>query len=320
MQREDSRGLRLAATGHDGHATWCGEDSDGSDIDAESWPAKEASIRPLPNPVPKRPSDRAAHRRVVEQSYHMAHIVVAAQTATSLLQGRCCILGLLVIAATRAVAWYENVMPGRSVFGIHWLTTTSDTVCLLSAVPFFFQGTRGKCVMFGCVGPMVTLIFSMCLADVGAFFAYLAIARPQPLSEDASNRSLYDVMQTLIGAWEFLLFASVALQVTLCACAWRIYRALRMIGLYPPGGRPLANGPKVEVSYFEIVCEADDARRFNQSLAECQQPEEVCCQTRPPEPEVVDCSNLTKVETIHSADSPLDVGLPPDAVQSPHGV
>lgn len=315
--REDSRGLRLAAAHN--VTTRSHEESDDSDIDVEPWPGKEAVIRPLPNPIPKKPSDRAAHRRVIEQSYRMAHIMVAAETATFLLQGRCCILGLLIIAATRAVAWYESLMPGRSVFGIHWLTTTSDTVCLLSALPFFYQGTRGKCVMFGCVGPMVTLVFSMCLADIGALLAYLAIARPQPLSEDATKRSLYDIMQALIGAWEFLLFASVALQVTLCACSWRIYRALRMIGLYPPGGRPLTHGPKVEVSYLEIVCEADDAKRFNQNLPQCEA-DEVCCRTRllDPEPGAGPCRRkVIEVETIHAAD---EAHLPADAVRSPHGV
>merc|ERR1711879_792878 len=109
--REDSRGLRLAARPHNHHdgsnhvlyVTRNDEESDDSDIDAEPWPGKEAVIRPLPNPIPKKPSDRAAHRRVVEQSYRMAHIMVAAETATFLLHGRCCILGLLIIAATRAV-------------------------------------------------------------------------------------------------------------------------------------------------------------------------------------------------------------------------
>lgn len=278
VPREDSRQLRLAsAVAVDVDS---GDESDELDENIP-WPSKEAVIRPLPNPVPKKPSDRAAHRRVVEQSYRMAHIIVAAETADWVVQGRCCIVGLLIVELTRGVAWYQSLIPGRSVFGIHWLTTTSDTVCLLSSLPFYLQGTRGKCVMFGCVGPMVTLVFSMCLADAGALLAYLAIARPRPLSADANSRSLYDVMQTLIGAWEFLLFASVALQVTLCACCWRIYRALRMIGLYPPGQRPMTNGPKVEVSYLEIVCEADDARHISKNVADCNATDdETCCRTR----------------------------------------
>lgn len=272
--REGSRDLRITSA-----VQVLNHDSDDSGSEDVVWPGKEGVIRPLPNPVPKKPSDRASHRRVVEQSYRMAHIMVATESATSLLQGRCCIVGLLIVELTRAVAWYETLRPGRSVFGIHWLTTTSDSVSLLSAIPFFFQGTRGKCVMFGCVGPMMTLVFSMCLADIGALLAYLAIARPQPLSADANTRSLYDIMQALIGAWEFLLFASVALQMTLCTCSWRIYRSLRMIGLYPPGGRPLANGPKVEVSYLEIVCEADDARYISRNVPNCAADEEMCCRT-----------------------------------------
>lgn len=312
--------LRFASVSTDQDPLSRAEDSDQSDLENDLWsfdelftrPGKEAHIRPLPTSVPLKPSDREAHRKVIEQSYRLAHILVAAETRTSMLQGRCCLVGLGIVQLTRIVAWCENLLPGRAVYGIHWLTTVSDAVSLLSTLPFFIQGTRGKCVMFGCVGPMVTLVFSMCLADAGALIAYLAIARPQPLSEDASSRSLYDVMQALIGAWEFLLFASVALQLTLCACCWRIYRELRVIGLYPPGGRPLANASKVEVSYFEIVCEAEDAKRFNKNMQNCES-EDVCCQTRLLAPEGGGSVRVKEIELAHPP-----VGLPSDTVASPH--
>lgn len=296
--REDSRGLRLASvsqqfvsqfdpvgsrrpsgsTNADFRRSKHHEEGSELDSDEDLWsfddlltrPGKEAPIRPLPNAVLRQPSDRAAHLQVIEQSYRMAHAIVATKSQWPLLHGRCCLAGLLVLELLRVTAWHESIVPGHSVFGIHWLTTTSDLVSLLSALPFFCQGTRGNCVVFGCVGPMVTLVFSMCFADMGALFAYVAIARPVPLSEDASSRSLYDVLQAQVGAWEFLLFASVALQVALCACCWRIYRELRLTGLYPPGGRPMADAAAVEVSYLEIVCEAEDAMRCNKSLENCE--------------------------------------------------
>mmetsp|Transcript_27514 Transcript_27514/g.69083 ORF Transcript_27514/g.69083 Transcript_27514/m.69083 type:complete len:330 (+) Transcript_27514:136-1125(+) len=282
--REDSRGMRLAfcepatqakppAHVEEIECHDCGL-SDEEDISIEDLfarPSAEAPVRPLPAPVPKKPSDREAHRRILEQCYRSAHRIAAAEAAVPISQGRWCIAGLLVVAALRLAAWCEGIFPGRVLFGIHWLTSTSDMACLLCALPFYLQGTKGQCVQFGCIGPMVTLVFSMCLADIGALLAYLAIARPAPLS--AEEKSLADVLEACIGVWEFLLFASVAMQMALCLCSWRVYRELRMTGLYPPGGRPLGVGNIVEVSCLELVCEADDASRISSQCAQYEYPD-----------------------------------------------
>lgn len=225
-----------------------------------SRPPLEAAIRPLPLSVAKQPSDRAAHRKILEKCYSTAHAIAASQAAQPLWHGRCCIVGLVILGIVRAAAWYEGVFPGSVLFGIHWLTSTSDLACLLCSVPFFCQGTKGKCVYLGCIGPMVTLVFSMCLADMGALLAYLAIARPQPLG--AHSKSWVAVVQASVGTWEFILFASVSLQIALCLSSWRIYRQLRLTGLYPPGKKPLGLGKIIDVSVLELVCEADDASRF----------------------------------------------------------
>lgn len=242
----------------------CHDFDDSSDEEAAgcfSKPPLEAVVRPLPRPVPKKPSDRQAHRQILERCFLAAHKLVAHEAKRPLFHGRCALAGLLALTTLRAMAWVEGISPGHVLFGIHWLTSTADVACIACAAPFFFQGTRGQCVFLGCIGPMVTLIFSMCLADCGALVAYMAIATPRPLR--VGGRSWVAVLEACIGTWEFVLFASVALQLSLCTSSWRIYRLLRMAGLYPPGRRPKGLGKILDVSCLELVCEADDASRLS---------------------------------------------------------
>jgi len=117
-------------------------------------------------------------------------------------------------------------------------------------------------VQNGFLGPMLTLIFAMSLVDVSALTAYLVIATPRPLSPGA--KSYVDVLEAIVGVWEFALVSSVALQVALCVSSWRVYRELRLTGLYPPGSDPA--GDIREVSVMEVMCEAEDV----ELLADCK--------------------------------------------------
>jgi len=180
-------------------------------------------------------------------------------------QGRCSIVGLVSLWIIRAIAWYQGTIPGYSVFGMHFLTTTSDILCVLCASPLFIFGTGGHCVQVGCVGPMLTLVFAMCVVDIGALSAYLVVATPRPLSPGA--KSYVDVLEACVGVWEFALVSSVALQMALCASSWRVYRELRLTGIYPPGINPAA---KIEeISFMEIICEAEDVKVLRESCGGC---------------------------------------------------
>jgi len=171
---------------------------------------------------------------------------------------------LLLLEVLRIGAWWEGTAPGPSVMGMHFLTTTSDISCILCATPLFATGTKGQCVALGCLGPMLTLVFAMSLVDISALGAYLVVATPRPLPPGAA--SFLDELEAMIGVWEFALIASVAVQTALCASSWRIYRSLRMAGLYPPGSDPAGIGKAKEVSVLEVMCEAEDVRL----LADCE--------------------------------------------------
>lgn len=229
----------------------------------------EGTVRSIPRLARNRPADRAARRKVLEGRLRDAQAKAAVETAAPLVHGRCSLVGLLVINLIRAAAWWQGTIPGWSVFGMHFLTTSSDIACLICAVPLFATGVKGQCVQLGCLGPMLTLVFAMCLVDLSALGAYLVVATPRPLA--AGDRSWVTTLEAVVGVWEFALVASVALQMSLCSSSWRVYKELRIIGLYPPGSDPASVGDLREVSVMEVMCEAEDV----ELLADC----EVSCES-----------------------------------------
>lgn len=243
-------------------------------------PSTAVSQAPAKQETQKPPSaERIARQQLLEKCLKEAHQRAAADSVRALCHGQVALVGLLLVATIRGLAWWDGNIPGYSVFSMHFLTTTSDIACVAFALPFFFSGTAGQCVQVGCVGPMMTLIFAMTVVDMGAFFAFLLMATPRPLSPGA--RSYLDVAEACIGVWDLALLASVALQVGLLTSCWRVYKELRVNGLYPPGTLPSGMGVKIEeVSLLEVCCEAEDVK----FLSEC------------------DCTNAQKV------DSGIDIG------------
>mmetsp|Transcript_56573 Transcript_56573/g.106133 ORF Transcript_56573/g.106133 Transcript_56573/m.106133 type:complete len:288 (+) Transcript_56573:64-927(+) len=225
----------------------------------------EGMAKNLPRLVGELPSDRQARRRALESRLRIAHAKVAALTQRPIVHGRCAIFGLMVLALIRTAAAYQGNIPGYSVYAMHFLTTSSDMICVICSLPLFAFGTRGFCVQKGCLGPMLTLVFAMSLVDLSAFGAYMLVATPRPLAP--GSRSIVDVLEAMVGVWEWALLASVSLQLALCTSCWRIYRSLRMAGLYAPE-KPsdVARDRQKEISVLEIVCEAEDI----DSLEKCE--------------------------------------------------
>eukprot|EP00933_Yihiella_yeosuensis_P032512 TRINITY_DN26103_c0_g1_i1.p1 TRINITY_DN26103_c0_g1~~TRINITY_DN26103_c0_g1_i1.p1 ORF type:complete len:290 (+),score=48.74 TRINITY_DN26103_c0_g1_i1:78-947(+) len=221
------------------------------------WVEQEAFPNNIPSARAERPSDRAARRRALESRLRAAHEKVQAFAAKPLIHGRCAIGGLLMLVLIRSLAAFQGELPGYSVFCMHFLTSASDLICIACSAPFYVTGTRGTCVRKGCLGPMLTLVFAMTLVDICSMSAYLLVATPRPLAPGA--KSLIDEMEAILGVWEFAMLSSVALQLSLCMSSWRIYRQLRMAGLYAPDSpADVAKDKAKEISVLEIVCEADD--------------------------------------------------------------
>mmetsp|Transcript_94887 Transcript_94887/g.171343 ORF Transcript_94887/g.171343 Transcript_94887/m.171343 type:complete len:307 (+) Transcript_94887:61-981(+) len=232
-------------------------------------PEKEGFPSILPQMTSSQPSDRAARRRALESRLRAAHEQVSELVQLPMAHGRTGILGLVVLAIIRIVAWVQGNVPGYSVFCMHFLTSVSDVVCIICTAPLFVFGTRGYCVQKGCLGPMLTLVFAMCMVDLSAFGAYLLVATPRPLAP--GSRSIVDVMEAVLGVWEWALLASVSLQLALCVSCWRVYRELRMAGLYAPD-RPadVATRKTTEISVMEIMCEAEDIEYLQAFELKCE--------------------------------------------------
>jgi len=237
---------------------------DGKELDIE----REGFPKNIPRLVGERPSDRAARRRALESRLRAAHEKVSGSVERPLSHGRCSLFGLFILVLIRSLAVLQGDIPGYSVYAMHFLTTASDIICILCTVPLFVFGPRGSCVQKGCLGPMLTLVFAMSLVDLSALGAYLLVATPRPLAP--GSRSLVDVMEAIIGVWEWALLASAALQLSLCVSSWRIYRALRMAGLYAPD-KPadVAKDKTKEISVLEIMCEAEDIEYLEQFEINC---------------------------------------------------
>lgn len=222
----------------------------------EDRPGFEGSIKAMPRLAWSRPSDRANRRKILEGRLRIAQEHVAMEAMVPMLHGRCAILGLVFLEVIRTTAWLQGTLPGYSVFSMHFLTTTADLACLICSLPLYIYGTQSQCVMNGCLGPLLTLVFAMSLVDTCALGAYCIVASPRPMAPGA--RSYADALEACAGVWEFSLVASVALELALCASSWRIYRGLRVNGLYPPGNFPIEENKVQNISMLEMMCEAED--------------------------------------------------------------
>jgi len=169
-----------------------------------------------------------------------------------LTHGKFCIVGLVLLQAVRMFAWYENMLPILSVIGMHCLSVTSDIGCICCTLPFYASTLWGSCLKWACIGPMVTMLFSLGLVDVSGLLAFLYMAPRRPFAPGFV--SIYERLEAVAGVWEMLFFASVALQLTLLTASWRIYKQMRLAGLYPPGNDSIAKGETLShVSMLEAT-------------------------------------------------------------------
>lgn len=195
-----------------------------------------------------------------------AHERVRSLVQHPMVQGKICVLGLSVLQVLRATAWSQNMHPALPVVGMHCLSTASDVGCMLCATPLFICGTEGTCVQWTCLGPLVTMLFSLCLVDIGGLAAYFYMSPQRPIAPGFVT--FLDRIMAAVSVWEAVLVASVALQMALMAVCWRIYAEMRLAGLYPPGNNSIAKGETVShVSVLEVVCEAEDVALLTECSA-----------------------------------------------------
>mmetsp|Transcript_22406 Transcript_22406/g.64417 ORF Transcript_22406/g.64417 Transcript_22406/m.64417 type:complete len:292 (-) Transcript_22406:54-929(-) len=211
-------------------------------------------------------ADAARRLEVLQAAFQEAHAKVDVTARTWRVQGALATGFLLLLLVMRVVAWAQGITPGQTVVGMHFLTTGADIWCICCAVPLFVGGSRGCCVSSGCAGPAVTIICSMCVIDIAAFASFCLMDAPRPLAPETPKSPL-TILEAVLGVWDLALLASVALELALCASTWRLYKELRVVGLYPPGSNPARGMKGDEVSLMELVCEVEDAKYLQQKCS-----------------------------------------------------
>jgi len=216
--------------------------------------------QPGPTIAPKKVQAAAVNQRIAR-----AVVKASAGSVWPLCHGRCCLGFLLLLVAIRLFAWHLGNIPGGTIWFVHVFSLVSDIITSTTTLPLLICGScggvQGQCVQLGCVGPMLTMVVAMNLVDACSLLAFFAYAAPRPLP--SRGKSFVELLQLVHPVWELVLIASCALNFAVGVSCWRIYRELRVAGLYPPNSK--GETPREDVSPFEVLCEAEDVAL----LSEC---------------------------------------------------
>jgi len=183
-------------------------------------------------------------------------------------QTRCCIGGLLALAALRGCAVSVYTSPGGLAWTAHMLSCAADAIAMLGSLPVFATSAIGSCVHHRCLGSLLTLLLTATVCDVGAVVIFLSTAGGVfrlmgPVATDEGAPAAV----AFIGVWECILVSSISLQVALCLSAWQFYRAFREAGIYPPNAANVR--VHKEVSALEFLCEAEDVALLSDQCSGC---------------------------------------------------
>lgn len=185
-----------------------------------------------------------------------------------LCQTRCCIAGLMTLAALRGCAVSVYTSPAGLAWTAHMLSCAADAIACLGSMPVFATSAIGSCVHHRCLGSLLTLLLTATVCDVGAVVIFLStsgglfrLMGPVATDEGAPAAVAF------IGVWECILLSSISLEVALCLSAWQFYRAFREAGIYPPNAANVR--VHKEVSALEFLCEAEDVALLSDQCSAC---------------------------------------------------
>lgn len=208
--------------------------------------------------------DMLVSREAQQSSYQQACRIAISASLRPVSQGRLTLVSFFAVQLLRVCAWLDGESLGTAVYGLHFLVAASDVSAFMGTAPvFFFHGVIG-CTEGRRAGLMLTLVFALSCVVVGAVIVYCFVCPIKPFSP--GQRSLLKIAEAYLDLWECTMIASAALHVSLLTCCWRVYKELRMNGLYPatpPGARIQ------EVSVFEVLCEVEDLDDIKRGKCAC---------------------------------------------------
>lgn len=228
---------------------------------------------------------------------------IAAEVIWTQRQGLCCLVCLWVLVAIRCFTWYVGSIPSGWLWFIHLFSMVTDIAVSIVVFPLVVVcgnvgGVQGHCVTCGLVGPMMTVAATLCFVDIASLLAFWAYAAPRPLH--APDRSSLELLEVACPVWELVLFASCTLNFSVCVLVWRIYKELRLVGLYPPGAQIV---PLESVSPLEIVFEEEELAL----LGECAEDPAAKCNADQCRPAFCSPESAPSVASVHRVNPGFEV-------------
>eukprot|EP00927_Polykrikos_kofoidii_P066985 TRINITY_DN62533_c0_g1_i1.p1 TRINITY_DN62533_c0_g1~~TRINITY_DN62533_c0_g1_i1.p1 ORF type:complete len:251 (+),score=32.04 TRINITY_DN62533_c0_g1_i1:94-846(+) len=182
---------------------------------------------------------------------------VEKSVAESVDYGKMCIAGFVALWLVRLGSIIQRILPNPATLPLHWANLISDLVSLLASTAFIFVGPRRKLTEQNWLSVLLTCVvaaFVMNLLSTGYLY-YVTIFQPKP----PAWAPLWDRMVLVASIWDASALASVGFSFTSVVTSFRIYRELRIVGLYPSMSNLIARGKKLtHVSALEVVCEESD--------------------------------------------------------------
>lgn len=225
--------------------------------------------RPLPSSLQANGGSLSReHKPTTKPGSATPQLELPGEASAPLRHTRCCVIGLLSLAAIRGCAVSVYTSPAGLARTAHMLSCASDGIAIVGSLPVFATSTSSSCVHHRCLGSLLTLLLTATICDVGAVIIYLIgihgiLSRMGPIAMDGGAPEAV----AFVGVWECILVASVALEMALCVSAWNFYRVFREAGIKLPN----ISGARIykEVSPLELVCEAEDVARLSNQCTAC---------------------------------------------------
>eukprot|EP00927_Polykrikos_kofoidii_P063127 TRINITY_DN5795_c0_g1_i1.p1 TRINITY_DN5795_c0_g1~~TRINITY_DN5795_c0_g1_i1.p1 ORF type:complete len:243 (-),score=33.77 TRINITY_DN5795_c0_g1_i1:70-798(-) len=176
--------------------------------------------------------------------------------------------GLVLTITVQIAAWNQRMFPAVATSKLHLVASVSSIFSIVAGTCFFSHRARLWLLRSGYLPLAQSTVFAILLMNLLLFLMLLLWLTP-PRHLAPSWVPLIERMQFQANVWEASLLAEVGFGVVMVCAVFRIYRELRIAGLYPMNSRLIQKGKRLEgISPMEIVCEESELAQL-QSMGLC---------------------------------------------------
>eukprot|EP00927_Polykrikos_kofoidii_P063128 TRINITY_DN5795_c0_g1_i3.p1 TRINITY_DN5795_c0_g1~~TRINITY_DN5795_c0_g1_i3.p1 ORF type:complete len:262 (-),score=36.07 TRINITY_DN5795_c0_g1_i3:69-797(-) len=178
------------------------------------------------------------------------------------------IVGLVLTFSVQIAAWKQRMFPAEATTTLHLMASVCSIIGIVASIFFFSHRARRWLIRSGHLPLAQSIVCLTAMLNLALFLMLLLWLTP-PRHLAPSWVPLIERMQFQANVWEASLLAEVAFGVVVVCTVFRIYRELRIAGLYPMNSRLIQKGKRLEdVSPMEMVCEESELAHL-QSMGLC---------------------------------------------------